>query len=186
MNARCIPRATSFLSLSESSWLTTSFNLRSAADAVRAAALAQKAGRRAEQERARRLRDDAIATARGRPELSQPRSPPASPPTEGGDIGGRRRRRGGRIPNLAGLGSSQAAYEAWLDEHDARVPLTRSDLRSPADDAAEQAVAAGGGVEAVIEATGLRTRENVLNLIDPAILERAQHNDNALTGADSD
>ncbi len=42
------------------------------------------------------------------------------------------------------------------------------------DHAAEEAVAAGGGIEAVIEATGLRTRENVLNLIDPAILDRAQ------------
>jgi hypothetical protein len=32
-------------------------------------------------------------------------------------------------------------------------------------------------MQAVIEATGLRTRENVFRLIDPAILERARQND---------
>ncbi|MDQ2980867.1 MAG: hypothetical protein M3R26_00885 [Actinomycetota bacterium] len=74
----------------------------------------------------------------------------------------------------ADLGSSQAGYKAWLDEHDARVPLTRADLHSRADHVAERAVAAGGGMQAVIEATGLRTRENVLRLIDPAILDRAR------------
>jgi hypothetical protein len=34
-------------------------------------------------------------------------------------------------------------------------------------------------MQALIEATGLRTRENVLRLIDPAILERARQNDAA-------
>ncbi len=34
-------------------------------------------------------------------------------------------------------------------------------------------------MQAVIEATGLRTRANVLRLIDPAILERARQNDAA-------
>jgi hypothetical protein len=38
-------------------------------------------------------------------------------------------------------------------------------------------VAAGGGIQAIIEATGLRTRENVLRLIDPEILAQAHHND---------
>ena len=32
-------------------------------------------------------------------------------------------------------------------------------------------------MQALIEATGLRTRANVLASIDPAILERARHND---------
>ena len=38
---------------------------------------------------------------------------------------------------------------------------------------AARAVAAGGGMQAVVDATGLRTRENVLAVIDPAILDRA-------------
>jgi hypothetical protein len=37
-------------------------------------------------------------------------------------------------------------------------------------------------MEAVIEATGLRTRDNVLRLIDPTILERALQNDAARPG----
>jgi hypothetical protein len=44
-------------------------------------------------------------------------------------------------------------------------------------------VSAGGGIEAVVEATGLRSRENVLGLIDPAILVRAFRNDAAATTA---
>jgi hypothetical protein len=55
------------------------------------------------------------------------------------------------------------------------------DLRSRNDELAAGAVEAGGGVEAVIEATGLRTRENVLRAIDPTILVRAF--DNAAAGA---
>jgi hypothetical protein len=70
-------------------------------------------------------------------------------------------------------------FEAWLDEHDARLPLTRADLRSRSDELAEGAVAAGSGIEAVIEATGLHTRENVLRSIDPAILVRAFDNEAA-------
>ncbi len=77
----------------------------------------------------------------------------------------------------------RSAYEAWLDEHDASLPLTRADLRSRSDELAEQAVASGGGIEAVIEATGLRTRENVLRLIDPAILVRAFDNEAAAAAA---
>ena len=67
-------------------------------------------------------------------------------------------------------------YAGWLDERETRLPLLRADLRSPNDELAERAVEAGGGVEAVIEATGLRTRENVLRAIDPAILVRAFDN----------
>jgi galactokinase len=68
-------------------------------------------------------------------------------------------------------------YEAWLDERDARQPLTRADLHSQNDDIAARVVGAGGGVQAVIDATGLRTLENVTNLIDPAILKLAYDND---------
>jgi hypothetical protein len=64
----------------------------------------------------------------------------------------------------------------WLDERETRRPLLRADLRSRNDELAERAVEAGGGVEAVIEATGLRTRANVLRAIDPAILVRAFDN----------
>jgi len=39
------------------------------------------------------------------------------------------------------------------------------------------------GGRPVIEATGLRTRENVLRLIDPAILEQALQNDAAPAAA---
>ena len=68
-------------------------------------------------------------------------------------------------------------YEAWLDERDARLPLTRADLHSRSDETAARVVADGGGMQAVIEATGLRTRENVVRLIDPAILRQALDND---------
>jgi hypothetical protein len=68
-------------------------------------------------------------------------------------------------------------YEAWLDEHDVRTPLTRADLHSANDDMAASAVAAGGGMQAVIDATDLRTLENIVSLIDPAILKQAMDND---------
>jgi hypothetical protein len=68
-------------------------------------------------------------------------------------------------------------HEAWLDERDARLPPTRADLHSRSDEIAARVVAAGGGIEAVIEANGLRTRENAAELIDPAILTRAFDND---------
>ena len=68
-------------------------------------------------------------------------------------------------------------YEAWLDERDARMPLTRADLHSQHDLTAAQVVAEGGGIQAVIDATGLRSLENVVNLIDPAILTGAYDND---------
>jgi len=84
----------------------------------------------------------------------------------------------GRAPRVR-----RSASEAWLDAHDARRPWTRADLRSGNDELAEPAVAAGGGLEAVLEATGLRTRANVLRLIDPAILVRAFENDAAASAA---
>ncbi len=83
---------------------------------------------------------------------------------------------------LAAAGASPGRgsdYERWLDEQDLRLPVTRADLRSRADEQAAAAVARGGGVEAVIAATGLRTRVNVLRLIEPAVLVRALANDAA-------
>jgi len=73
--------------------------------------------------------------------------------------------------------SAPDPYTAWLDEHDNRTPLTRADLHSQNDRNAAAAVAAGGGLQAVISATGLLTVENVARLIDPAILKQAHDND---------
>ena len=60
---------------------------------------------------------------------------------------GRRRRRG-------------SAYMRWLDERDARQPVMRADSSSRNDQLADQAIAADGGLQEVLEATGLRTLEN--------------------------
>jgi hypothetical protein len=68
-------------------------------------------------------------------------------------------------------------YEAWLDERDARRPLTRAELWSTADEIAARVVAEGGGMQAVIDATGFRTLENVTRGIDPAIVRQAYDND---------
>ena len=104
-----------------------------------------------------------------------------SRPGSGGAATGSRRCRskGGRVLPVIAADANLGAYAEWLDERDARVPLIHADLHSRADQAAARAVAAGGGIQAVIEATGLRTRENVLALIDPAILAGAQKNDAA-------
>jgi hypothetical protein len=72
---------------------------------------------------------------------------------------------------------ARTPYEAWLDERDARVPLTRADLHSQADEIAARVVVAGGGMQAVVDATGMRTLENVVRAIDPAILTQALDND---------
>jgi hypothetical protein len=68
-------------------------------------------------------------------------------------------------------------YEAWLDERDARVPLTRADLHSGHDQTAARIVAEGGGIQAIIEATDLRSLDNVARSMDPAILAQAYDND---------
>jgi len=72
---------------------------------------------------------------------------------------------------------SRSSYAAWLDERDARRPLTRAELWSQNDEIAADVVEAGGGMQAVIDATGLHTYENVLSVIDPAILKQALDND---------
>ena len=121
---------------------------------VRQAAKQLRAERRLEQEVRRKAREQAAA------EREQARR-------AGAAVAERTSRR--RRP--------RSPYEAWLDEHDARRPLTRADLHSQSDETAARVVAAGGGMQAVIEATGLRTRENVVRLIDPAILKQALDND---------
>ena len=68
-------------------------------------------------------------------------------------------------------------YATWLDERDSRPLLTRADQYSQSDRDAAAAVAGGGGLQAVIDATGLRTIDNVVGLIDPAILKQALDND---------
>ena len=72
----------------------------------------------------------------------------------------------------------RSAYSAWLDAHDAPPPPeSRSDLQSGNDLRAEEVVADGGGIQAIIDATGLRTLENVERLIDPVILAAARGNE---------
>jgi hypothetical protein len=92
----------------------------------------------------------------------------------------------------AGQGERRAAATRRVAERRAERAIRRQakeqtalarDLRSPNDELAERAVEAGGGIEAVIEATGLRTRENVLRAIDPTILVHAFDNDAASAAA---
>ncbi len=132
--------------------------LRQAAEQLRAeqraAAARRSAERRLEQEVRRKAREQAAA------EREQSRR-------AGAALAERTSRRG----------PARSSFEAWLDAHDARRPLTRADLYSESDEIAARVVAAGGGMQAVIDATGLRTRENVVGLIDPAILTRALDND---------
>ncbi len=77
----------------------------------------------------------------------------------------------------------RAAQKAEREARDGRLPLTRADLYSRSEQEAALAVAAGGGMQAVIEATGLRTLKNVLGLTAPAILEQALKNDAARAAA---
>jgi hypothetical protein len=74
-----------------------------------------------------------------------------------------------------------SAYELWLDARDARQSPTRRDLHTTSDEIATRAVEEGGGMRAVIEATGLRTRANVFHTIDPVIVVEALDNDAAST-----
>ena len=55
--------------------------------------------------------------------------------------------------------------------------LHSRDRYSQSDDEAEKVVAAGGGVEQIIDATPLRGRQNILGNIDRQILVRASDND---------
>jgi lambda repressor-like predicted transcriptional regulator len=69
----------------------------------------------------------------------------------------------------------QAARDRELDAQ----PWTPGwkDRVSQNDVLAAETVAAGGGIHELIEATGLRTRLNVYELVDPQIVERARKND---------
>lgn len=82
-----------------------------------------------------------------------------------------------RFAELVGLGNTipEAATS--------RQPFSRADLHSWNDTTAARVVAGGGGIEAIVEATDLRTRTNVLRLIDPTILARAFTNDAAAAAA---
>lgn len=120
--------------------------------AKRAVASRRTLERQLEQEMRRKARDEA-ATEREQARVATARAERIS----------RRRPRSG--------------YEAWLDERDARVPLTRADLHSTHDKTAAQVVAEGGGIQEIIEATDLRTLDNVVGSIDPAILTQAYDND---------
>jgi hypothetical protein len=67
-------------------------------------------------------------------------------------------------------------YEVWLDQREAPRYLSSKDRVSVNDELGEKVVSAGGGVEEVIEATGLRTWQNVYRLVNPQILVRAMAN----------
>jgi hypothetical protein len=84
-----------------------------------------------------------------------------------------------KIAARRGRPHTGSAHAALLDEQDLRRPPSPAELSSPNDRKAAQVVAAGGGIAAVIERTGLRTHENLLRLINPAILKHAVKNDAA-------
>ena len=81
--------------------------------------------------------------------------------------------------------AARSALALRLDERDLARPPTRAELNSQLDDIAAQVVATGGGLEAIVEATDLRTRENVFRSINPAILVLAfAHDAAAAAGAE--
>lgn len=57
------------------------------------------------------------------------------------------------------------------------MPWTRADLHTGHDQTAARVVAEGGGLQAIIDATDLRSLDNVVRIIDPAILSRAYDKD---------
>ena len=71
----------------------------------------------------------------------------------------------------------RSGIEGWLDEHDAPRGLSSRERFSVNDDLAETVVAGGGGVEQVIDVTGLRTRANALHSVDAQVMRRALAND---------
>jgi len=81
--------------------------------------------------------------------------------------------------STAGRRPLRSAYEDWLDARDARPPPSRTDLYSLNDQKAARIVAAGGGIEDLLQTTGLRTHDNLLRSIDPTILKQALDNDTA-------
>ena len=77
----------------------------------------------------------------------------------------------------------RSAEEAWLDERDAWRLLPPAGRHSQNDELAASVVAAGCGIDGVVERTGLRTPENVLRVIDPVIVMHALDNDAAAAAA---
>lgn len=161
--------------------------LRRAEQLQRADLRAAEADRRAElkaervaQRRAARQQAAALRGAAGQP-AAAPRRPDAASRPEAVRDSGRSTRFGSAGPAAAatrsGLARRASPYSAWLDQHHARVPLSRADLGTPSDVKAAAAVAAGGGMQAVIDATGLRSLKNVERLIDPVIVAEACHHD---------
>jgi hypothetical protein len=67
----------------------------------------------------------------------------------------------------------------WLDDQDYARPPTRRETRSTNDEIADKVAAGGAGIAAVVDATGLRTEENLRRPIDPEIVARADLNDAA-------
>jgi hypothetical protein len=73
----------------------------------------------------------------------------------------------------------QAAFERAHPHHPVALARAAGRHTNRSDELAAAAVGAGGGIQDVIERTGLRTLKNVLRLIDPAILKHARENDHA-------
>jgi DNA invertase Pin-like site-specific DNA recombinase len=74
-------------------------------------------------------------------------------------------------------GSQPSDYVDWLNLRDAPRGLTSRQRYSTSDDSAKTAVEAGGGVEQVMQATGLRGLANIVRNIDPQIMRDALAND---------
>jgi hypothetical protein len=74
-------------------------------------------------------------------------------------------------------GSQPSDYVDWLNLRDAPRGLSSRQRYSTSDDVAKTAVEAGGGVEQVMQATGLRGLEKVARNIDPQIMGDALAND---------
>ena len=70
----------------------------------------------------------------------------------------------------------RSGYEGWLDERDAPRGLSSRDRFSVSDDLAEAVVAVDGGLEQVIDATGL-SPENALANVDFQLMRRVLAND---------
>lgn len=98
------------------------------------------------------------------------------------DVRRRAREQAARDRQLAGAQRKPAPlrrsdYEEWLDERERPRGLSSTERMSINDELAAQVVAAGGGIQELIEATGLRTLRNVCVLINPQIVVSADAND---------
>lgn len=141
-----------------------------------------RAERQAERAARRQARAQQAAERQG---AASARTTPADLARPGGSSVDSRPRPSG-TPSRGVRSAVEATPDGCADSlggRDPGVPRTRTNSPSRGEERAALAVAAGGAMRAVIEATGLRTRENVLALVDPEILERAQENDAGLPPA---